>query len=106
MHRLPKAGIVWPAWGAMILVAGCSGRVVGPTARPDVLRISYDQDPETLNPIIAGDAIAALFQSFVYEQLADRNMADPDELRPRLAEKWTFDEKRLEYTIHLRHGVK
>ncbi len=75
-------------------------------AASDVLRVSYSDEPETLNPITAGDATASLFQSFVYEQLADRDMADPDQLVPRLAEKWEFDEKSLTYTIHLRKGVK
>ncbi len=72
----------------------------------DALRISYTDDPETLNPVTTGDAIGGEFEQFVYEPLAQRDMAHPDELRPCLAEKWEFNEAKLEYTIHLRHGVK
>ncbi len=75
-------------------------------AAVDVLRISYAEDPETLNPITAGDVTGGLLQSFVYENLADRDLADPDHSIPKLAEKWEFDEDNLEYTIHLRRGVK
>lgn len=85
---------------------GCGTRVESAVARPEVLRIAYSKDPDTLNPLTAGDAASELFQSFVYEQLADRKMSDPDVLEPRLAEKWEFDEKTLECTIHLRRGVK
>ncbi|HWB00799.1 MAG TPA: ABC transporter substrate-binding protein [Pirellulales bacterium] len=112
------AAVIWGAWhwgaGASNISstnpeadvpAGLTPAGVPPAAS-DVLRVSYSDDPETLNPITAGDATSALFQSFVYEQLADRDIAKPDELLPRLAEKWEFDEKTLEYTIHLRRGVK
>ena len=90
----------------LVTCAGCGASSELTSAPPDVLRVTYFEDPETLNPLTSGDATGALFQSFVYEQLADRNMAEPDELIPRLAEKWEFDEERLEYTIHLRKGVQ
>lgn len=88
------------------LPCGCNATSELATTRSDVLRIAYSKDPDTLNPLTAGDAASGLFQSFVYEQLADRKMSDPDVLEPRLAEKWEFDEQRLECTIHLRRGVK
>ena len=85
---------------------GCGTSLLSPPPHADILRISYTKDPETLNPITSTDATSGLLQSLVYEPLADRNMANPDELVPRLAEKWEFDKERLEYTIHLRRGVK
>src|SRR5688572_25518266 len=91
---------------ALLCFAGCSARLREVTARPDVLRVSYPNDPDTLNPLTAGDAVSDLVQSFVYEALAERNLAEPDELLPRLAEKWEFDEERLEFTIRLRRGVQ
>ena len=36
----------------------------------------------------------------------DRDFADPDRFVPYLATSWEFDEKTLEYTIHLRPNVK
>jgi ABC-type transport system substrate-binding protein len=96
---------IWLAIGLMTVTAlgGCTPE---PPPSPEVLRISYAEDPETLNPVTSGDLAAGDFQSFVYEPLAARDMADPDKLIPCLAEKWEFDESRLEYTIHLRRGVK
>jgi ABC-type transport system substrate-binding protein len=72
----------------------------------DVLRISYSDDPETLNPITAADATASLFQSLVYEQLADHDFEQPDRLVPVLAKSWTFDPQSLVCTIQLRRGVQ
>ena len=89
------------------LPPGGKKTVAGVTpADSDVLRISYWEDPATLNPVTAGDLTSGYLQSFVYESLAEASMADPDRLEPRLAERWEFDESLLEYTIHLRHGVK
>lgn len=71
----------------------------------DVLLMTYPNDPDTLNPITANDSVSTAFQRQVYETLADRNFANPDLWEPRLATHWEFDEKNLEYTIHLRKGV-
>jgi len=38
--------------------------------------------------------------------LADQDFADPDRFLPGLATHWEFDKEKLEYTIHLRRGVK
>jgi ABC-type transport system substrate-binding protein len=90
----------------VLSTAGCPANLQIIPLPPDVLRVSYTTDPDTLNPLTAGDTASGLVQSFVYEGLAQRDMADPDKLVPCLAEKWEFDEKRLEFTIYLRHGVK
>ncbi|MBL8829093.1 MAG: hypothetical protein JNM18_19075 [Planctomycetaceae bacterium] len=89
----------------LVGLAGCGASQASNTVRPDVLRIAYTEEAESLNPITSGDLTSGLFQDCVYESLALRNMHDPDELLPCLAEKWEFDEERLEYTIHLRRGV-
>ncbi len=75
-------------------------------AKDDTLMLEYPQDPETVNPITANDNISEAFMRQVYEALADREYRDPDKWQPSLAESWTFDPKTLEYTIHLRKGVK
>ena len=72
----------------------------------DVLRRSYPNDPDTLNLLTANDNVSTAFQSLVYEPLAERDMANPDEWLPVLATRWEFDEESLTYTIHLRRGVK
>jgi peptide/nickel transport system substrate-binding protein len=94
------------ACAALLLVVGCPHSPESVPRAADVLRISYVSDPDTLNPLCSGDATSALVQGFVYEPLAMRNMAEPDEFVPQLAERWEFDEDRLEFTIHLRRGVQ
>ncbi len=93
-----------------LAVAGWAVRgSLGPAAHGpqdvEALRLCYPNDPDTLNPITASDTVSEAFQRQVYEFLADRSYPDPDQWRPMLATHWEFDEKNLEYTIHLRHGV-
>lgn len=75
-------------------------------AENDVLLLSYPDDPDTLNPITSTDTVSEAFLSRVYETLAEQSFPNPDEWEPALAESWEFDEKTLEFTIHLRRGVK
>jgi peptide/nickel transport system substrate-binding protein len=72
----------------------------------DTLMLYYANDPNTINPVLANDTVSEAFMRYVVDSLADRKMENPDEFEPQLAEKWEFDEKTLEYTIHLRKGVK
>ncbi len=76
------------------------------SAKSDVLVLSYPDDPESLNAITANDTVSEEFRMLVYEGLADRKFSNPDEWEPVLAESWEFDKQKLEYTIHLRKGVK
>jgi len=73
---------------------------------PEVLMLTYASDPNTLNLINANDNMSTTFQRYVYESLAARKISDPKTWEPRLAESWEFDAENLEYTIHLRKGVK
>ena len=71
----------------------------------DTLMLAYPNDPNTINPVTANDTVSEAFMRWVSEPLAARSLQDPETLEPYLAEKWTFDEPNLEYTIHLRKGV-
>lgn len=75
-------------------------------AQNDVLMLAYSNDPDTLNPITANDTVSAAFQRYVFDALADVDYRDPDRLLPSLATGWEFDEQELQFTIHLRRGVK
>lgn len=75
-------------------------------AADDTLLLSYPQGPDTINPITSSDNVSDAFQRQVYESLAMMDFTDPTKLLPSLAESWEFDEENLEYTIHLRKGVK
>ncbi len=77
-----------------------------PCAQDDVLMLAYSNDPNTLNPITANDNVSRAFHRQVFDSLAEPDYADPDRLLPSLATHWEFDEENLEFTIHLRRGVK
>ncbi len=89
---------------AAIVAVGLSGS--GSGQKRDVLRQTYGNDPDSLNLLTANDSVSSAFRSLVYEGLAERDMADPDTWLPALATHWEFDPENLEYTIHLRRGVK
>jgi ABC-type transport system substrate-binding protein len=72
----------------------------------DTLMLTYSNDPNTINPVLANDTVSEDFMRWVVDSLADRKFDNPDEFEPQLAERWEFDESQLEYTIHLRKGVK
>ena len=75
-------------------------------AKDDVLLLAYGNDPNTLNAITSNDTVSQAFQRQVYETLGETNYHNPDEILPSLAKGWEFDKEKLQYTIHLRKGVK
>jgi ABC-type transport system substrate-binding protein len=75
-------------------------------AKSDTLLMSYPNDPDTVNMLIANDNVSMAFQRWVYEPLADQKFSNPDEFEPALAESWDFDKKNLVFTVKLRKGVK
>ena len=75
-------------------------------AKDDTVVIFYPQDPDTLNPLTANDSVSEEFFKLSYEYLAQRRYDDPTKWEPLLAESWDFNRDKLEYTLHLRKGVK
>lgn len=75
-------------------------------AENDTLLLSYGEDPDTINGITASDNVSNAFQQHVYESLGESDFKNPENVLPSLATHWEFDEEKLEYTIHLRKGVK
>ncbi len=75
-------------------------------AENDTLLLAYPNDPNTLNAITGSDTMSNAFRRHVYEPLGQADFHDPDRILPALATSWELDEENLEYTIHLRQGVK
>ncbi len=76
-----------------------------PPAEDDTLLDWYTDDPDTLNVVIASDSVSDEMHRRACEFLAQRKFTNPEEWEPCLAESWTFDKDKLEYTIKLRKGV-
>lgn len=74
-------------------------------AEDDVLMLSYNDDPDTLNLVTSNDTTSTGFQRQVYESLANQSFPDPDAWEPALAESWELDEETLTFKIKLRKGV-
>jgi len=77
-----------------------------PPAEEDLLLVAYGDDPDTLNAVTSSDTTSQAFQLRVYEYLARRKFDNPDEWEPQLAESWEYDKEKMQYTLHLRKGVK
>lgn len=75
-------------------------------AKSDTLIRYYGSDPDYINPLLASDTVSREFMRWCYQPLGKRKDADPDTVEPILAESWTFDKEKLEYTIKIRKGVK
>lgn len=75
-------------------------------AKDDTLVLYYADDPDTLNLLTSNDTVSTAFQQQVYESFASQSFANPDEWEPSLATSWETSDDGLEYTIHLRKGVK
>jgi ABC-type transport system substrate-binding protein len=105
MILVPAAVVVAGlAVGVAMLAAGARGPA-GREPGGDTLRRCYSNDPDTISPITGSDEVSQAFYQDVYESLALRDFANPDKWVGYLATDWRFDEKKLEYTIHLRKGV-
>lgn len=106
MILVPAAVVVAGLAVGVAMVSATAHRSTG--SEPgggDTLRRYYSNDPDTLSPITGNDEVSTAFYQDVYEPLANRDFANPDKWVGYLATDWQFDEKKLEYTIHLRKGV-
>ena len=129
MHRRPVLiisgivflgiGVIWatfnqPADRAVLAQTASASAAARPAktlggqmpAKDDTVVLFYPQDPDTLNPLTANDSVSEEFFKLSYEYLAQRRYDDPTKWEPLLAESWDFNRDKLEYTIHLRKGVK
>lgn len=86
----------------VFLLVGCSIHV---PKDPAWLVWHLGAEPDTLNQITSTDAYASRINGFVYESLVERDNQTL-ELTPRLATHWEISDDKLQFTFHLREGVK
>ncbi|HMM27989.1 MAG TPA: ABC transporter substrate-binding protein [Aggregatilineaceae bacterium] len=70
------------------------------------LVVAYGTDPRTLSGLYASDGNSLFIVTFMAEPLLLGGENWGDQIEPALAESWDISEDGLEYTFHLRQGVK
>ena len=89
------------------LLSGCGGDTAGDPAdaqtgdgtRPSIIRFSADSTPK-IDPAVITDLVGSVCVENLYD-----NLTYPDEM-PNLATDWEASPDGLEYTFHLKEGVK
>lgn len=66
-----------------------------------VLNYNFDNEPENLHPVMAGDRYSTLFFEYVHDTLCANN-PETWNFDPRLAEKWEVSKDGLSFTFFLR----
>lgn len=94
---------------AGLLLAGCGNSTssdASPSAQASILRVAYAAPVTTWDPS-ASNSIEAVYLTNVYEPLIYANpLGSAEPFSPALATSWEVSSDGLEWTFHLRTGVK
>lgn len=90
-------------------LAGCSR---GPVRTGNVFVIAIESEADVLDPQVAGGWVTWRINRQMFEPLVDEDLTKPSQevtvppLRPGLAASWDISADGLEYTFHIRRGVR
>ncbi|OBA35774.1 peptide ABC transporter substrate-binding protein [Gordonia sp. 852002-51296_SCH5728562-b] len=94
---------------ALIVLTGCSREEVH---TGNTLVIAIESEADVLDPQVAGGWVTWRINRQIFEPLVDENLSIPSAeatvppLRPGLAQSWDVSPDGLQYTFHIRHGVR
>ncbi len=91
----------------LLLMAGCSGPVFQDPQALASMTLAWHMgaEPDTLNPITSTDVYSSRVNSFVSDTLIERDNKTL-EWRPKMAERWEISPDHLQFTFHLREGIR
>ena len=86
-----------------VLLASSASAVEPNRSAPQggVFNYNFDLEPESLHPIMSGDAYEQYLSAYVHDTLCVNNI-ETYEYDPRLAEKWDISKDGLTFTFYLR----
>jgi peptide/nickel transport system substrate-binding protein len=94
---------------AVSALAGCSR---GPVHTGNTFVIAIESEADVLDPQVAGGWVTWRINRQIFEPLVDEDLTIPSEeatvppLKPGLAQSWDVSKDGLEYTFHIRRGVR
>ncbi|MDT5358964.1 MAG: peptide/nickel transport system substrate-binding protein [Mycobacterium sp.] len=97
---------------ALLSVSALAGCSRGPVRTGNVFVIAIESEADVLDPQVAGGWVTWRINRQMFEPLVDEDLTKPSQevtvppLRPGLAASWDISADGLEYTFHIRQGVR
>lgn len=91
--------------GAYALPKGVEISACAPGHYGGTFVLTQATEPKTFNLLVSGDAVSASIQGYLFSGLLTYDPIEESHL-PALAVSWEISQNNLQYTFHLRHGVR
>ncbi|WP_197378423.1 ABC transporter substrate-binding protein [Mycolicibacterium mengxianglii] len=107
LKRFAVAGVL-----TLLGIAAMTGCSRGPVQTGNTFVIAIESEADILDPQVAGGWVSWRINRQIFEPLVDQDLTIPSDkatippLKPGLAESWDISKDGLDYTFHIRQGVK